>query len=458
MKKTFQLFISNLVFVMLLSLFQMPVFAASFSVSKSASSVSPGGQFTVSVNCPSGAGRFSVSASNGSVSSSSLWIDNGSSSVTVTAGRSGTTSVTVTAVDVTGNDESPITGSRSVSVSISTPSSGSNNNSSSNNNTSNSNNSTNSSTNKNNSTSSSTQKTEETKSSVNTLSSLTISTGELNPAFNSNTTSYEVNVDAKTTTITIDAKATDTKATVTGTGEKSLEVGTNSFQVICTAENGSQKIYLVTVNVDETPLVYVDYNNEELGVVRNLKDLAIPASFEETKIKIDDQELTAYHSNNMNKTIVYLINEKGEKNFYLYDEKEGVTSIFIPVSILGRNLYKIDVKKDDVKIEDVKFHNMTIDNNTLKAWTFKDNNNYSLIMLMNDKGEKVLYQYESSENTLQLYHQQKEEENDNTKTYIFMLTTALFALTTICSFIYLYFFKKKSIVAIKAYYERRANK
>lgn len=79
-------------------------------------------------------------------------------------------------------------------------------------------------------------------------------------------------------------------------------------------------------------------------------------------------------------------------------------------------------------------------------------------MLMNDKGEKVLYQYESSENTLQLYHQQKEEENDNTKTYIFMLTTALFALTTICSFIYLYFFKKKSIVAIKAYYERRANR
>ena len=453
MKNSFKIIISNVVLIMLLTVFQLPVFAASFSVSKSTSSVSPGGKFTVTISCPSGAGKFSVSASNGSVSSSSIWVE-GSNSVTVTAGSSGNVTVTVTAVDVTANDESAITGSRSVSVSITSSNSNNSNNNNSNSNTSSSSNKNNA-----NSTTSPTKKVEETlKSSVTTLSSLTVSTGELNPQFNTNTTNYEVNVDAKTTTITINATATDNKASISGTGEKNVQVGKNEFQIICTAENGNKKIYVVTVNVDETPLVYLEYKDEKLGVVRNLKDLSIPFSFEETKVKIDDQEITSYHSNNMNKNILYLINEKGVKNFYLYDEKDGITYIFIPITILGRNLYIIDVKKDDINIENTQFKEITIDNNNLKSWIFKDNKHYSLVLLMNEKGEKVIYQYEDTENTLQLYHQLKEKDEDNTLTIVLMLLTALFALLAIGSFIYLQIFKKKSISAIKSYYESRQNR
>lgn len=157
----------------------------------------------------------------------------------------------------------------------------------------------------------------------------------------------------------------------------------------------------------------------------------------------------------MNKTIVYLVDEQGNKNFYLYDEDNGITSVFVPVALLGRNVYLIDVKKDDLDMENVTFKDITIDNNNIKAWTFKDNENFSLIMVMNEKGEKVLYQYESSENTLQLYHQTEEKEPDHSLAHIFMLTTGLFILTTIASLIYLQTFKKKSISAIKAYYENR---
>lgn len=117
----------------------------------------------------------------------------------------------------------------------------------------------------------------------------------------------------------------------------------------------------------------------------------------------------------MNKTILYLVNEKGEKNFYLYDEKEGVTSIFIPVTVLGRNVYIIDVKKDDVKVDHTKFNKIQIDNNTFEGWKFIDDKNYSLIKVMNQKGEKVIYQYEATENTLQLYHQVKQEQSNQPK-------------------------------------------
>lgn len=451
MRRLYKIFIANIIVLVMLAGFQLPVFAASFSVGRSTSSVAPGGKFTVTVSCPSGAGRFSVSASNGRVSSGSLWVENGSSSVTVTAGSSGTVTVTVSASDVTANDETVISGSRSVSVSIASSNSNSNSNHNQNNNTNNNQNSNNAN---------NTQKpVEDMRSKVNTLSSLTVSSGSLNPQFNANTTSYEVNVAGDVSSITINAKAQDAKATVSGTGQKNLEVGSNTFQIVCRAEDGSTKTYTVNVNVDEKPLVYTKYDDKKIGVVRNLKDLAVPNSFEQTTVKIDDQEVTAYHSNNMNKTIVYMVDKKGEKNFYLYDEKEGITSVFIPTTILGRNVYIIDVKKDDLDLEDMKFKDITINNNTLKGWVFEDKDyaHYSLIMVMNEKGEKVIYQYEDTENTLQLYRQVKvkEKDVDQTMTYVLATTTVLFALSTIGVLVYLQIFKKKSISAIKAYYERR---
>ena len=444
MKKRIKVILSSIAFLMTISLLQLPIYAAGFSVSKSASSVAPGGTFTVSVSV-SGEGRFNFSASNGTVSSSSQWIA-GSGSVSVKAGSSGTVTVSVTASDVSANDgETVISGTHSVSVAINAPASGGN--------TTNSNNSNSGSTTNN--TDTTTQQTEEKKeetkkSNVNTLASLTVSAGELSPAFDGNNTNYEVNVDAKVTSITIDAKATDAKASVSGTGEHALQVGANTLQVVCKAENGSTKTYTITVNVDETPQVYLKLNKQKLGVVRNVKDLGIPESFEATTIKIEENEVTAYHSNNMNKTILYLVNEKGEKNFYLYDEKEGVTSIFIPVTVLGRNVYIIDVKKDDVKVDHTKFNKIQIDNNTFEGWTFTDDKNYSLIMVMNQKGEKVIYQYEATENTLQLYHQVKQEQSNQPKQqknimiYVFAATTVVFALISLVLIRY-FFIHKKSL-------------
>lgn len=49
----------------------------------------------------------------------------------------------------------------------------------------------------------------------------------------------------------------------------------------------------------------------------------------------------------------------------------------------------------------------------------------------------------------------KEKDVDQTMTYVLATTTVLFALSTIGVLVYLQIFKKKSISAIKAYYERR---
>lgn len=411
MKKLMKITLSCFMFLMTLSFVKITdVNAAGFSVSRSTSSVAPGGRFTVSVSC-AGEGRFNFSASNGSVSSSSMWVA-GSGSISVTAGGSGTVTVTVTASDVAANDGvTVISGSQSVSVAISTPSAGGSSSSSNN---------------------SSAKPTETVKKATdNNLASLTVSAGTLSPAFDAGTTNYEVNLDAKASKISVDAKAKDSKASVSGTGEHDLKVGPNTIQVVCKAENGATKTYTITVNVDETPQVYTKYGKQRLGVVRNLNGLGIPNSFEETKVKVDGEEVTAYHSNNMNKTIVYMVNDKGEKNFYLYSEKEGITSKFVPVAILGRNVYIVDVDKEDVQLENTTYKTIEIDGNSLKAWVFNDDENYALVRLMNEKGEEVTYQYEKSENSLQLYHEVEQEEQSNLLTYIFVVTTALCAIAAI---------------------------
>lgn len=102
------------------------VAAASFSLSKSKSTVKPGGSFTVTITV-NGAGKFGIVGSNATVSTSSIWCEN-SCRFTVTAGSEGTAKVTVTAQDATGWDETPVTGSKSVSVSVKANSTSSNTN------------------------------------------------------------------------------------------------------------------------------------------------------------------------------------------------------------------------------------------------------------------------------------------------------------------------------------------
>lgn len=431
--------------------------AASFSVSRSASSVSPGGSFTVTISA-SGAGQFSVSASNGSVSSSSVWVD-GSASVTCTAGQSGTTTVTVTAVDATGYDESPITGSQSTSVSIKSPASSSGSSSSSSSNNSSSSNSSNGSTSSNNSSSSSqtTPEPEVKKSSEKNLSSLSVSEGTLSPKFSAGTTTYKVDLISETESLTISAKAKDSKAKVSGTGKKELKIGENNFTVTVTAEDGSKKTYTISVYVTEKPTQFVKLGDQSLGILNDLSKVDVPKGFEKSTIKIDNKDVTALQNKDMELTLLYLQNEDDSTGFYIYDvDNNKVLSKYQTVAVNGKTYVLMDAPDNLEAIQDLKTATIKIGDVELNGWKFEDEalSHYTLVYLMNEAGETQLYTYEDTEGTLQKYTP-FEEKNDNTLTYVFIGTTALFVVSTAVVG-YMYFnFKKKSISAIKDYYDKK---
>ena len=86
------------------------------------------------------------------------------------------------------------------------------------------------------------------KSSDATLGSLIVSSGILSPAFNTNITNYTVEVTNDVSNITIDAIVNSNTATISDAGTKSLNVGSNTFDIIVTAEDGTMKTYTVTIN------------------------------------------------------------------------------------------------------------------------------------------------------------------------------------------------------------------
>ena len=88
---------------------------------------------------------------------------------------------------------------------------------------------------------------ENAKSTNANLSDLEVTGETLGPDFDKDTLSYTVTVDSDTDKATITATAEDSRSTVTGTGEKDLNYGSNPFEIKVKAEDGTEKVYTVTI-------------------------------------------------------------------------------------------------------------------------------------------------------------------------------------------------------------------
>lgn len=371
--------ITTIIFSLILIIWALPVNAASFNIRASSTQVNPNGTFTISVggDC---IGRVNLSVSNGTLSTSSVWVEQNYQTVTVTAGSSG--SVTITATPVTGfsdpdaNEYNP--GSRSVTVSIveantSVPS--------------------------NNKTPTKPTYVDN-RSSNNMLSEITISEGTLSPAFDTNVSEYTVQLPSKSTTIAVNAQASDNKSRINGIGEINLEAGNNIITITVIAENGAERKYTINAYVDETPQVYLKYKDKEIGVVRNLRGISIPEGFNQVQHTVNNYTINIF--NNEHFSIVYGINDQNEKNFYIIDTtKNECISKIIPVTISNHYFYLVDLENEK---EGFEKSSITINNTEIEGYKFKEGfEKYFLLSVMNNNGEMIDYIYETSENTLQLY-------------------------------------------------------
>ena len=243
MKKNF-IKISLSCFISLCIFLMGNIYASSIAVS-GASSASPGNTVNVSVG-GSFTGRVNVTVSNG-YGNKSIWVENNTVTVPVTVGSSGTTTITAVSDDGTsdsnGNNLGVIRGSKSIQIvqptptptpaPTPTPTTPSNN--------TNSNSATKTATK---STSSSTTST---KSSNAYLSKLQINQEGLTPNFNKNKTSYAVTVGENVNDLKVTAVAEDSKSKVAISGNTGLKNGDNKVYITVTAQDGTKKVYTITV-------------------------------------------------------------------------------------------------------------------------------------------------------------------------------------------------------------------
>ena len=243
------------------------------------------------------------------------------------------------------------------------------------------------------------------KSSNNALSALTVSAGELAPAFDPTITDYTLSLPLRTNKITFTATPSDSKATVQGDGEVALRGGENKVAVVVTAEDGSAKTYNITVKVAREPTVFFSLNGESLGVMQDTDGVTPPAGFSPTTVPYSGEELPAW-TNAAGQMLLYLVNQDTlAAGFYLYDEAEGVQSPYLPIVYGATTYVYTGVPAEKESIPGLTLCDVEAFGHILKGWKYEDASlqDFCVLYLMDAGGNYGCHTYDSQSGTLQRF-------------------------------------------------------
>ncbi len=234
----------------------------------------------------------------------------------------------------------------------------------------------------------------------NNLSSLAVEGYELSTPFDKNTLEYTVSVPSDVEKITINAAVEDKTASLIGTGEFEVSEGENKFEIKVTAQNGGLKTYTLKINVEDKNPIEVVIDNEKYTVVKRVKSLEIPRTYEETTENINGIDVPAFKSTITNFTLIGLKNISGEVSLYLYDN--GVYTKYTEINTSGIVIFPKETKnipKDYTKTE------IEINGIKVTAYKYKNQTNFYLIYGVNiETGKEGLYEYDTENSSIIKYN------------------------------------------------------
>lgn len=235
-------------------------------------------------------------------------------------------------------------------------------------------------------------------SDINDLSSLSLSTGGLNPNFNSSVTTYSTVIDANS--INISAKALSNYATLSGDiGTKKLDYGNNIFKVNVTSERGNVKTYTINVarldnrepsnnsnnqdnnqSISKSSNTYlkeielssgsISFDKEktvyDINVSYDTTDIEVIATSEDSKSKVEiagndnlvvgNNEIKILVTAEDSSTRLYTINVNRKEEEYTLSSNNNISNIIIDGYELyfNNNKYEYDLRIKDEKQLDIK--------------------------------------------------------------------------------------------------------
>lgn len=245
------------------------------------------------------------------------------------------------------------------------------------------------------------------KSGNNALSTLTVSAGTLTPAFDPAVTEYTLSLPQGTEKLTLTATPSDSNATVQGDGELTLQEGENTLPLVVTAENGDTKTYTITVQVAQAPTLFLDYNGQRLGVVKDVSQVTPPAGFAPAEpITYSGDTLPIWTDVSGKRTLVYLMDEKtSAQGFYLFSQTTGVQSPYLPILCGSVTYIYTDIPKELSSVPGLTPATVKAFGQTLNGWTYNDASlkDFCVLYLMDDAGSYGYYTYDSRAETLQRF-------------------------------------------------------
>lgn len=227
----------------------------------------------------------------------------------------------------------------------------------------------------------------------NNLKSLSVEGYELDKEFNKDTLEYTVNVPTGTTKVVVNASKNDNKASVSGAGEIEVTEGLNTIPIIVTAQNGSEKTYTLTVNVEDQNPINVTIDGKNYTVVKNASLLTSPLTFSETTLSINNYEIPGFINNEANITLVGLKNSEGTIELFEYDN--GTYTYFNEMKL--DNLILIPTKF--TKELDYTKTTVTINGQKVDAYKYSNKSEFVIINAKDlTTGKEALYLYDTKNN------------------------------------------------------------
>ncbi len=235
----------------------------------------------------------------------------------------------------------------------------------------------------------------------NDLKSLSVEGFELSPEFSKDVTEYTVTVPEDTKEVTINATENDSAASVTGTGTFEVTQGTNTFDIVVRAENGSEKTYKVTVDVVDANPINVTVGDDDYTVVKIKEFLPAVNAYQETTVNISDFEIPAYTSELTGFTLVGLKDSEGNISLFIYDADANT---YTPYTELQFNQLTIYVKETSEKLDGYEYGTITINDIEVPAYYTSASSRFAIIYGINvETGEEGFFKYDKTDQSIQKY-------------------------------------------------------
>lgn len=363
--------IKYILFLLLLTIFIGINKVDAFSINAN-TTVYVGNSVKVTVEASGLTGRFDITSSNGNVlaGGDSKWLENSSVDLYFTANQVGSATITVNATNVSDADGNDFTGSRSITINVikkntTTP-----------------------------------IEINKTYSSNNNLKSLSVDGYELNPAFNKDTLEYTIELTPGTEKINVKAVAEHNNASIKGAGEVQVSEGVNTINIVVIAQNGNEKTYKITANMEEKDPIEVEINGKKYRVIKKRELIGTKDGYKEDTVKISDFDIPTLYNEVTKITLVGLKNSDGDIGLYAYNSKTGKYSIYKEYEFNRMNLYIHEDKKSPYTKKKIK-----INGEEVTAYKVEDLDDYYLIYATNTMtGHEGYYLYDVEENSVQRYN------------------------------------------------------